>query len=76
MQNGIPENRDGQPPSVVAPLDRGVAGLSSLRRPFGRAMLGTSCECHKVREFALGPMGDFLLVLDQPYPIERLDDQD
>ena len=28
-------------------------------------MLGTSWECHKVREFALRPMGDFLLVLDQ-----------
>ena len=28
-------------------------------------MLGTSWECHKVREFALQPMGDFLLVLDQ-----------
>ena len=27
-------------------------------------MLGTSWECHKVREFALRPMGDFLLVLD------------
>ena len=27
-------------------------------------MLGTSLECHKVREFALRPMGDFLLVLD------------
>ena len=28
-------------------------------------MLGTSWECHKVREFALRPMGDFLPVLDQ-----------
>ena len=28
-------------------------------------MLGTSWECHKVREFALRPMGDFLLVLDR-----------
>ena len=27
-------------------------------------MLDTSWECHKVREFALRPMGDFLLVLD------------
>ena len=27
-------------------------------------MLGTSWECHQVREFALRPMGDFLLVLD------------
>ena len=27
-------------------------------------MLGTSWECHKVREFALRPIGDFLLVLD------------
>ena len=27
-------------------------------------MLGTSWECHKVREFALRPMGDFLPVLD------------
>ena len=27
-------------------------------------MLGTSWECHKEREFALRPMGDFLLVLD------------
>ena len=27
-------------------------------------MLGTSWECHKVREFALWPMGDFLPVLD------------
>ena len=27
-------------------------------------MLGTSWGCHKVREFALRPMGDFLLVLD------------
>ena len=27
-------------------------------------MLGTSWECHKVREIALRPMGDFLLVLD------------
>ena len=27
-------------------------------------MLGTSWECHKVGEFALRPMGDFLLVLD------------
>ena len=27
-------------------------------------MLGTSWECHKVRDFALRPMGDFLLVLD------------
>ena len=27
-------------------------------------MLGTSWECHKVRELALRPMGDFLLVLD------------
>ena len=27
-------------------------------------MLGTSWECHKVREFALRPMGDILLVLD------------
>ena len=27
-------------------------------------MLGTSWECHKVREFALQPMGDFLPVLD------------
>ena len=26
-------------------------------------MLGTSWEFHKVREFALRPMGDFLLVL-------------
>ena len=43
----------------MAPLYRGVAGLSSERRPFGRAMLGTSWECHKVREFALRPMGDF-----------------
>ena len=30
-------------------------------------MLGTSWECHKVREFALRPMGDFLLVLDLQY---------
>ena len=29
LQVGIPENRDGQTPSLVAPLDRGVAGLSS-----------------------------------------------
>ena len=28
-------------------------------------MLGTSWECHKVREFALRPMGDILLVLDR-----------
>ena len=27
-------------------------------------MLGTSWECHKVREFALRPMGNFLPVLD------------
>ena len=27
-------------------------------------MLGIGWECHKVREFALRPMGDFLLVLD------------
>ena len=27
-------------------------------------MLGTSWECHKVKEFALRPMGDFLPVLD------------
>ena len=26
-------------------------------------MLGSSWECHKVREFALRPMGEFLLVL-------------
>ena len=48
----------------MAPLGRSVAGLSSWRRPFGGAMLGTSWECHKVREFALRPMGDFLPVLD------------
>ena len=29
LQNGIPENQDGQSPSVVARLGRGVAGLSS-----------------------------------------------
>ena len=28
-------------------------------------MLGTSWECHKVREFTLRPMGDFLPVLDR-----------
>ena len=30
-------------------------------------MLGTSWECHKVREFALRPMGGFLPVLDHKY---------
>ena len=30
-------------------------------------MLGTSWECHKVRDFALRPMGDFLPVLDHLY---------
>ena len=28
-------------------------------------MLDTSWECHKVREFALRPMGDCLLMLDR-----------
>ena len=35
-------------------------------------MLGTSWECHKVREFALRPMGDFLLVLDQIICLKQL----
>ena len=35
-------------------------------------MLGTSWECHKVREFALRPMGDFLLVLDRKQKVNKL----
>ena len=38
-------------------------------------MLGTSWECHKVREFALRPMGDFSPVLDhmvRPRPTCRV----
>ena len=35
-------------------------------------MLGTSWECHKVREFALRLMGDFLPVLDQTTHEESL----
>ena len=36
----------------MAPFGRGVAvvGLSKQRRPCGRATLGTSWECHKVRK--------------------------
>ena len=36
-------------------------------------MLGTSWECHKVREFALRPVGDFLLVLDHMVRYESFD---
>ena len=43
----------------MAPLGRVVAGQSRQpqRRPFGLAVLGTSWEYHKMREFAFWPFG-------------------